>query len=101
MRIDRKKSRLRVSHHSEDINPMDGMANLADVMLVFACGLIIALIAAWNVDVSTVANTPYEVESIQEQQQEENPLEDTENLQDMGRVYKDPETGKMYIIDGE
>ncbi len=38
----------------EDINPMDGMANLADMMLVFACGLMLALITYWNVDVSGV-----------------------------------------------
>ncbi len=101
MRIDRKKSRLRVSHQTEDINPMDGMANLADVMLVFACGLIIALIAAWNVDVSTAGKTRYEVDSIQEQQQQEEQVKDKEDLQAMGLVYKDPETGKMYIIDEE
>ena len=32
------------SFESESINPMDGVANLADVMLVFACGLMLALI---------------------------------------------------------
>lgn len=42
---------------SEDINPMDGVGNLADVMLVFACGLMLALITYWNVDVSGVAGS--------------------------------------------
>ena len=32
----------------EEINPLDGLANLADVMLVFACGLMLALITYWN-----------------------------------------------------
>ena len=48
---------------------MDGMANLADVMLVFACGLILALIINWNVDVSSVASkqpdVKYEVEGVE------------------------------------
>ena len=53
MRINKESRRLRVNRKpTEDINPMESVANLADVMLVFACGLLIALIAAWNVDVT-------------------------------------------------
>ena len=64
MRIDRKTGRLRVVRKKESFNPMDGMANLADVMLVFACGLLIALIASWNVDINSAGQTEdrYEIE---------------------------------------
>ncbi|MGL4483643.1 MAG: DUF2149 domain-containing protein, partial [Anaerovoracaceae bacterium] len=64
MRTIKNKSRLRINRKSEEVNPMDGMASLADVMLVFACGLIVALIAAWNVDVAADVKVPKEVEAI-------------------------------------
>ncbi len=97
MRINKNGSRLRVNRKpAEEFNPMESVANLVDVMLVFACGLIIALIAAWNVD---VAKTPYRVSDVKdtEQQEEVSP----EDLEEMGSVYKDPATGKLYIIEDE
>lgn len=99
MRINKDSGRLRVSRKpSEDISPMEGVANIVDVMLVFACGLLIALIAAWNVDVT---KTPYKVTDIKENNTQQEQVA-PEDLQEMGKVYKDPETGKMYVIeDGE
>lgn len=89
----------------EDINPMDGLANLADVMLVFACGLMLALITYWNVDVATVTNGTADVQNQQEITQD---ISDAENgdadsvsedgLQQYGMVYIDPETGKLYMV---
>jgi hypothetical protein len=43
-----ERGRLNVG---EDINPLDGLINLADVMLVLAWGLMLALIIAWNIDI--------------------------------------------------
>ena len=34
----------------EDINPLEGAINIVDAMLVFACGLMLALVINWNVD---------------------------------------------------
>jgi hypothetical protein len=88
-----------------DINPMDGVANLADVMLVFACGLMLALITYWNVDVAatadTAATTPEGVEITEDVgsadgSQEQTP--DQGSLVQYGTVYRDPETGKLYIM---
>ena len=75
---------------------------MADAMLVFACGLIVALILSWNVDVTEdgvqkVPETKYEVESIEENASET--IGDEQNLQEMGKVYKDPETGKYYVVE--
>ena len=99
MRINKDSGRLCVNRKpSEDISPMEGVANIVDVMLVFACGLLIALIAAWNVDVT---KTPYKVTDIKENNSQQEQVA-PEDLQEMGKVYKDPETGKMYVIeDGE
>ena len=92
-----RQSRLRRARKSEDTNPMDGMANLADVMLVFACGILIALIAAWNLDVSDQGNIPSEIESLGESGQEVEM--DKDQLKEMGTVYYNPETGKYYLLD--
>ncbi len=51
---DRKLS----SQGEEDsVNPMDGLANLADVMLILAVGIMLALVINWNVDIGAMAYT--------------------------------------------
>ena len=76
---------------------------LADVMLVFACGLILALIINWNVDVSSVATkqpeTKYEVEGVESNSTQT--IDGESELEEMGTVYRDPETGKYYVVEGE
>lgn len=84
----------------EDINPMSSLANLADVMLVFSCGLLLALITNWNVDVETIKqtntdkNSMYEVEEVKEDTGNQT---ETADLEEVGKVYKDPQTGKWYF----
>ncbi len=96
MRINGTKGRLRVERRAEeDVSPMEGVANIVDVMLVFACGLLIALIAAWNVDVS---KTPYKVQGVSEGSGQTQEIS-KDDLEEMGKVYKDPATGKMYVIE--
>jgi hypothetical protein len=86
---------------AEDADPRIGLVNLADVMLVFACGLMLALVSVFNLDVS----------SLQEMVQTADVTEvtDVESLQDaartagsgyteMGTVYQDPMTGKLYML---
>jgi hypothetical protein len=80
----------------ESINPLASLANLADVMLVFACGLMLALIVNWNVDVapsSSGVDDMYEIDQVIE-----NPDENiSDDLEEVGKVFKDPETGKWYF----
>ncbi|MDR3305663.1 MAG: hypothetical protein LBS85_06560, partial [Clostridiales Family XIII bacterium] len=38
----------------EDVNPSAYIVNLADCMLVLACGVIVALVTYWNVDLSGI-----------------------------------------------
>ncbi len=102
MRMDNGKS-FRMKQLSEDFSPMEGVGNMADAMLVFACGLLLALIISWNVDVSETGeiqnqpNVKYEVDNIGDTVEEDADV--TENLKDMGRVYQDPATGKYYVVE--
>ena len=88
----------------EDADPRVGLVNLADVMLVFAAGLMCALVVNWNINLPGME----EVEDYQEMTE----LDDSqiEQLaQDMtdgsgssfverGVVYEDPTTGKIYML---
>ncbi|MBE6045706.1 MAG: DUF2149 domain-containing protein [Clostridiales bacterium] len=103
MRVVNGRNRLRRNRKTETFSPMEGIGNMADAMLVFACGLIVALILSWNVDVTDTGeiNKPvdakYEVEGIENGT--EQVIEDDQNLEEMGTVYRDPETGKYYVVE--
>lgn len=80
---------------------MSSMGNIGDVMLVFACGLMVALVVAWNVDLSRFT----QVEAGEELQQDDVTTM-TEQLYgegnafvEMGTVYQDPNTGKYYLVE--
>lgn len=96
------KSGLSVRYEStEDVNPMESVANLVDAMLVLACGLMLALIINWNVDVGsggTVAvDQGKEVSELGGSSSGEvSELEG--NYEELGMVYRDPATGKLYMV---
>ncbi|MGI6032284.1 MAG: DUF2149 domain-containing protein [Coriobacteriales bacterium] len=84
-----------------DVDPMATVANIVDAMLVFALGLMVALIISWNVDIGSVE----EVEASEDYTE----VSDIEDLADklnssgssyseLGTVYQDPATGKMYML---
>jgi hypothetical protein len=88
---------------SEDINPMEGVANLVDAMLVLACGLMLALVINWNVDIGS-AGTTVEIDQGKEVQQIDGvsangeTVNDSSGYEEMGMVYRDPKTGKLYMV---
>jgi hypothetical protein len=86
---------------AEDADPRIGLVNLADVMLVFACGLMLALVSYWNLDISAMQEV-VKADEITE-------VSDVEQMQDqlsaggtgyteLGMVYQDPMTGKLYML---
>ena len=110
----RKKQRRRSSRVEED--PMAGTSNLVDAMLVIAVGFLVFVIISWNMQ-AIVFNedmTPQEkqqvmqtIKSVSEvnQGQELNQTPDTSNSSgqgytEMGKVYKDPSTGKLIMVEG-
>lgn len=81
----------------EDVNPLEGIANMADLMLVLAVGIMVALVMNWNVNISSVndlkeLNNAEYLNGKQVQQQT-----GSEGLEKKGVVYMDPKTGKYYI----
>ena len=103
----RKKQRRR-QRVEED--PMAGTSNLVDAMLVIAVGFLVFVIISWNMTAMIDPDT-----SIQEQMQKTateidqgqqlNETPDTSNSSgqgytEMGKVYKDPSTGKLIMVEG-
>ena len=102
MRITGRRGRLRVDRKKEEFNPMEGVGNMADAMLVFACCVLLALILSWNVNVdetgliSKSGGATYEINGIDGGVTQE--IDANTNLEEMGTVYRDPETGKYYVM---
>ena len=118
-----RKDRRRKNRFADasDINPLNYAGNMADVMLVLAVGIMLALIIHWNVDVSTTggdasSENGMTLEAPGEQinkddavEFDESDIEEKEQPEDMngggmnklGEVYYDAETGKYYVIKNE
>ncbi|MFG1489167.1 hypothetical protein ABMA58_07940 [Oceanospirillum sp. HFRX-1_2] len=84
-----------------DDEPLGPLANLVDLMLVFVCGLVAALVA-----ISPDLNQKLrQSESIQQGRElPEIPKgigEGGSGYQTVGKVYKDPETGRLILISHE
>lgn len=93
--------------NQQDEEPLGPLANLLDLMLVFSCGLIAALISlSKNVD----AHFDSHSEKIKHSQQQivekgrELPQPPSQanaggqGYEAVGEVYRDPETGKLILI---
>ena len=93
---------------SEEEDPMAGTSNLVDAMLVIAVGLLVFLVLAWNMQ-SVLFNEEQVMEAMNQEVTEVqegqvlNETPDTSNqtgqgYTEMGKVYKDPSTGKMIMV---
>ncbi|GAB6054740.1 DUF2149 domain-containing protein [Methanobacterium alkalithermotolerans] len=109
----RRPKQRRFTRQDED--PMAGTANLVDAMLVLSVGFLIFLVLSWNMQSVVFADmSPEERQQTMEAMkqvaelqmgQELNDTPDTssgsgEGYVQMGKVYKDPETGKLIMIEG-
>ena len=91
----------RFGRHSdigEDVNPSAYIVNLADCMLVLACGFLVALISYWNLDYSTVEVDESDLEQVEAQDMEEDLLGGGSYYVEAGTAYRDPNTGIVYIL---
>ena len=96
------------SFDKEDVNPMEGVANLSDAMLVLAVGIMLALIIAWRLDWSAIADLQkvdsenmveleQQVETLSSSESEDAQSPEDYGLHEAGKVYVDDE-GNLYIL---
>jgi len=91
---------FRRNRQKEDVDPMSSMGNIGDVMLVFACGLMTALVLAWNVDLASVSQVDVSDPMNMDYEALEQELNgERSNYVQKGTVYQDPVTGKYYLVE--
>lgn len=110
----RKKQRRQRSNSTEE-DPLAGTTNLVDAMLVISVGLLVFLVMSWNMQSIVFSDMNQEerqsiMEAIKQvsqinQGQELNNTPDISNSSgqgytEMGKVYKDPTTGKLIMVEG-
>ena len=89
----------------DNADPRVGLVNLADVMLVFACGLMVALVVNWNIELPQFS----EIQQAQDLSEVNQNDIDTmaqdmmsgsgNGYQQKGIVYEDPTTKKLYMLE--
>lgn len=91
----------------EAADPLASLGNLADVMLVFVCGLIAALVAAGGAALPSPSKAsapagdpkPREVDKGRELPELPPSLQgDGSGYESVGRVYRDANTGKLILV---
>lgn len=96
--MSRRWSRSRFDDGGED--PAAALVNLVDIMLVFICALIVALVAA-NPDSFHARARPHEITRGQELESLPEGLgqgAQGSGMQPLGQVYRDPKTGKLILV---
>ena len=110
----RRKQRRRRSS-DDDIDPMAGTTNLVDAMLVLALGFLIFVVMSWNMqsvifsDMSQdqkqeLMDSMKQVSEVNQGQELNDTPESSQSsgqgFTEMGKVYKDPSTGKLIMVEG-
>ena len=106
----RKRGGRRRSKRVEE-DPMAGTSNLVDAMLVIAVGFLVFVIISWNMqamidpDQSIQEQMEQQQTTVVDQGQQLYETPDTSNSSgqgytEMGKVYKDPSTGKLIMVEG-
>lgn len=105
MAVDLRRSSL-TGHRAldEDVDPISGLANMSDAMLVLACGLLMALVLFYQVDLSAppAAPAPEAAETVTSMEQAAaDGVAEGSGYSRVGSVYLDEETGTMYMVKDE
>lgn len=84
-------------------NPMDGLGNLADAMLVLAVGIMLALIIHWNVDITvpeanSAEQTEQQIPIDPGDLQDQTDAAASEDMSHIGEIYYDEATGTYYAV---
>ena len=82
----------------EDVNPNAYITNVGDCMLVLVLGLLVALIARFNIDLQQIPEDKPEIVGIEVNMDanEDGIIDDTYSKR--GSVYYDEESGSYYFV---
>ena len=103
----RRPAWQRSAFDQDNSDPLAGFANIMDVMLVFALGLMLVLVVRseelrqhfnleQKVEVTAAKELVDAPESIKEMVGGNG-----ERMESLGQVYRDPKTGKLILVGGE
>lgn len=107
--LKKKFDNRNIIDESDNVNPMDGVSNMSDAMLVLAVGIMLALVINWKVDLQVVGKN-FNTVKVDEEKMEEISVDKSSAVSDMsyeeidsnykksGTVYTDVTTGKTYIV---
>ncbi|WP_430460480.1 DUF2149 domain-containing protein [Thalassolituus sp. LLYu03] len=92
----------RSAFDEQDAEPLGPLANLVDIILVFACGLIAALVAL-SPDLKQhfsqaqqPVSTGQELSDVPPALQQQ--LDAGQGYESLGQVYRDPHSGKLILV---
>jgi len=95
--------RSRFDDSMED--PQTSLVNLVDIMLVFICGLVVALVSAQRQSEARVQDAAAGVKQVVEKGRELPEMPEGlrgqtagEGMQPVGQVFRDPKTGKLILV---
>ena len=88
--------RREVREVEEDVNPNSYLTNLADCMLVMSVGLLVAIVARYNVDLQ--AEQKDDILGIEVSMDADGDGEIDDGYKQAGTVYRDEATGKYYLV---
>ena len=81
------------------MNPSAYIVNMVDCMLVLACGFLVMLMLHWNIATTTVDEVDESsMEEVDPEQMPEDVTSGGSYYIDAGKVYQDPNTGKLYLV---
>lgn len=95
---------------NDDVNPMEGVSNMSDCMLVLAVGIMLAVVINWKVDIKAAYSAKNNTERVDEDKMMEIDEENTSNSSNIsyedleskykksGTVYTDVFSGKTYVV---
>lgn len=97
------RKRRRISDSVDD-DPMGGLNNLSDAMLVLALGFLIFAIMALSANPDLISNTSTTqdvstADTFNQNYSDAGGLEDS-GFNEVGKVYQDPNTGELVMVSG-
>lgn len=83
----------------EDVNPSAYVVNLVDCMLVLAVAFLVALISYWNVDLNVTDLSGEDLQQVDPETLESQANGSGSYYVEAGKVYQDPQTGQLYMVE--